>query len=375
MGLGTTDRLRKHLLNSRGRRLNRRYVVFESDDWGSERIPSKESLKKLENLGADINNNPFSRLDSLETGDDLTALFEVLRSFKDINGNNPVITANIVTANPDYNKIRASGFTEYYFESTENTYLGKKDCHDSLRLIKEGISEALFKPQLHGREHLNVSQWLTALQSGNRIVREAFNLGIYGIDLKQESMHRNNYMAAFYTLSDVEIEKAGGVVNQAADMFEAAYGFRSRSFIAPCYIWHPFLELYIANAGIEFLQGLPVQYVPVDGKQYRKIFHFQGQRNENHQFYFIRNCFFEPSIHPKFNYIEDCLRRMEIIYFWGKPAIIGTHRINFMGSLLEENRTENLRQFRELIGAILKKWPDVEFISTDKLGELYKSNQ
>jgi len=130
MGLGTTDRLRKHLLNFRGRRLNRRYVVFESDDWGSERIPSKESLKKLGNLGADINNNPFSRLDSLETGDDLTALFEVLRSFKDINGNNPVITANIVPANPDYNKIRASGFTEYYFESTEYTYLGKKDWHD-----------------------------------------------------------------------------------------------------------------------------------------------------------------------------------------------------------------------------------------------------
>jgi hypothetical protein len=85
----------------------------------------------------------------------------------------------------------------------------------------------------------------------------------------------------------------------------------------------------------------------------------------------VRNCFFEPSLNNKFNWIEECLRRIKIIFFWGKPAIIGTHRINFMGSLDEENRKANLKLFSELLKMILKNHPEVEFTTTDKLGELY----
>jgi hypothetical protein len=89
------------------------------------------------------------------------------------------------------------------------------------------------------------------------------------------------------------------------------------------------------------------------------------------QVYFIRNCFFEPSLDTRFDWIEDCLRRIKIIFFWGKPAIIGTHRINFMGSLNEENRKKNLKDFSVLLKLILETWPDVEFTTTDRLGEFY----
>ena len=54
----------------------------------------------------------------------------------------------------------------------------------------------------------------------------------------------------------------------------------------------------------------------------------------------------------------------------GTPAIITSHRVNFIGSLDLKNRTENLQKFSELLSEILKRWPDVEFMTSDALGNL-----
>jgi hypothetical protein len=362
---------KKHILNLPGKKLGKKYIVFESDDWGSERIPSKEGMKYLTSCGIDIYSNPFNHLDSLETGDDLSALFEILTRFKDKQGNHPVITANSITANPDFKKIKASGFTEYHYESTLQTYSNKQGCLNSYALIKDGIAAGIYHPQFHGREHLNVRQWLTALQSGNETLLKAFSAGIYGIDLEIELTKRNNFMAAFDTNSEQETAEHRNIINEGASLFKDTFGYTSNSFIAPCYIWQPIIEMALKENGIKYIQGLPVQYVPVYGSKYQKICHYQGERNKIQQVYFIRNCFFEPALNPGFNWIEDCMRRIKIIFFWGKPAIIGTHRINFMGSLNEENRKNNLKTFSNLVKSILEIWPEVEFTTTDKLGELY----
>jgi hypothetical protein len=366
-----TDTFKKHFLNFRGRRLGKKYMVIESDDWGSERIPSKEALKRLVSDSISLFNNPFNYLDSLETENDLSALFEILTGYKDRNGNHPVITANTITANPDFGKISASGFKDYYYESTLKTYRNKHGCENSYSLIRDGIAKGIYHPQFHGREHLNVNQWLTSLQSGNEIVTRAFKAGIYGIDLDTNLTRRENFMAAFDIGSDREFDEHRVIIKEGTTLFRNTFGYNSKSFIAPCYIWHPSLETSLKENGVDYVQGLPIQYAPEIGRDYRKIYHYQGEKGKTGMVYFVRNCFFEPSLDNKFNWIEECLRRIKIIFFWGKPAVLGTHRINFMGSLNEENRKANLRLFSELIKMILKNWPDVEFTTTDKLGELY----
>jgi hypothetical protein len=371
---GLADTARKHLLNIPGRKLNGRYIVFESDDWGSERIPSRESIENLTASGINLYSNPFNYKDSLETEEDLSALFEVLLSFKDKQGRHPVITANTVTSNPDFEKIKASGYEEYFCESTLQTYRNKQGCVNSNNLIKEGINEGLYHPQFHGREHLNVRQWLKALKTGNEILRAAFDEGIYGVDLEIDTIQRNNFMAAFDSNSDEEHDEYKRIIREGVTMFRDIFGYGSRSFIAPCFIWHPSLEPILLENGIKFIQGLPIQYVPNTSGTYRKIYHHQGEKNKSHQLYFVRNCFFEPALNSRVNWVEDCLRRMKIIFYWGKPAIIGTHRINFMGSLNEESRKQNLKDFSNLLKLILETWPDAEFTTTDKLGELYGDN-
>ena len=51
------------------------------------------------------------------------------------------------------------------------------------------------------------------------------------------------------------------------------------------------------------------------------------------------------------------------------------HRLNFMGSLVEQNRTDNLKLFEKLITKLLLKWPDIEFMTSTELGDLIKKNK
>jgi hypothetical protein len=61
---------------------------------------------------------------------------------------------------------------------------------------------------------------------------------------------------------------------------------------------------------------------------------------------------------------------MKIAFGWNKPAIINTHRVNYIGSLYPSNRKNGLNQLRTLLQKIKKNWPKVEFLATHELGEL-----
>jgi hypothetical protein len=365
--------LRNHLRNIPGKSVKRRFVVIESDDWGSERIPNLKAKEYLESLGADLVHNPFNRIDTLESAIDLSELFIILKNYADHNGNPPVITANTVTANPDFNKVEASGFSRYFYEPTSETYAKKPGCESNMDIIRQGISDNLFYPQFHGREHVNFEKWLFALRSGNRTLAEAFNYGVYGIDIPNPDSARDNYMAAFDSYLDADIRKYREIIKEGMELFSNTFGFESKSFIAPCYVWHPGLENILERSGIQYLQGLPYQFVPQKGNHYKKVFHSLGQTNKQGQIYLVRNCFFEPSINPSFDWVSDCLNRMKYIFRWKKPVIIGTHRINYVGGLDESNRKNNLEKLGVLLKGILKNWPDVEFIASDRLGDYYKN--
>jgi len=73
--------------------------------------------------------------------------------------------------------------------------------------------------------------------------------------------------------------------------------------------------------------------------------------------------------------VDECLAQIEDAFRWRKPAIITAHRVNFIGSIEQSNRDKNLRQFKKLLLEIQKKWPEVEFLSADKLGDLIDNSK
>lgn len=353
-----------NLLNIPGWRTKRHIVVIESDDWGSIRMPSREVYERLLKEGYRVDKNVYESNDSLAREDDLCALFEVLHRFKDRNGNHPIITVNCAVANPDFEKIKIDDFQHYYYEPFTETLKRYKGCEHSFELWKQGMTEKVFMPQFHAREHLNVARWMSDLQNNEVDTRHVFEYGIMGLFSKND--YRNNYQVALDD-SEYRLQPLNEVVSEGLDLFENIFGFKSKTFIAPCYTWKPELEKTLFEKGVIGLQGMVYQHNPGD----KPIRHFMGTQNQYGQIYTIRNCFFEPA---QGSNVYDCLNRMKYSFRWNKPAVISAHRINFIGAINEKNRTESLKQLDYLLSEILNKWPDVEFMSSDQLVDCILNN-
>lgn len=351
-----------NLLNIPGWNTKRRIVVFECDDWGAIRMPSKAVFEYLVSKGFNLQNNPYEKNDSLATEDDLCALFEVLRKYRDCKGNNPMFTANCVVANPDFERIEKDKFEQYYNESITATMKRYKGCEHSFDLWIQGLTEGLFFPQCHGREHLNVARWMHILRSGDEDNLIAFFSGMMGIPPKFNPKKGNVFQVAL----DDSLYKAEPIENiliDALNRFEKLFGYRSKTFIAPCYTWRSSLEKTLYDNGVLGIQGIVYQRDPNKGL----IRHWQGTRNEFGQIYTIRNCSFEPTLQPDIDSISDCLYRIKCAFRWHKPAVISTHRINYIGAIREENRINNLKQLDTLLSLIVRNWPDVEFLNSEQL--------
>lgn len=349
---------------------HRHIVVIESDDWGSIRMPSKEVYDQLLHNGYSVDKDLFSRYDSLERGEDLSALFEVLQSVKDKNGHPAVITADSVVANPDFDKIKTNGFSAYCYELTTDTYKNQPGCEDGYELIKQGMIEGVWHPQLHGREHLNVMRWMKALQDGDEIALLCFSQRHFSLTKKASSKVKARYMDAFANVGMLDEEAK--MVKEACDIFEQMYGYRSKSFIAPCYIWKKELEPVLKANGIEYLQGLPLQQIPIsdDPLKCKTKYHYLGQKNKHGQRYLIRNAFFEPYKGGSENGVDECIGRVALAFKCHKPVIISSHRLNYIGALDMDYRDRNLKQLKSLLTRIKENWPDVEFMSSDQLGDI-----
>jgi hypothetical protein len=370
-------RITHNLINIPGWHTKRKIVVIESDDWGSIRMPSKEVYKKLLNEGYAGNQLSYEKYDSLASEGDLSALFEVLTSLKDQNGHHPIITANTVVANPDFEKIRASGFTRYYYEPFTETLKRYPNHVKSFELWKDGIEKHIFYPQFHAREHLNVARWMRDLQNNVPSTRLAFDHETISISSILEANNKNAYMDSFDFDTLEESKGLNDIVSDGLDLFEKIVGYQSKSFIASCYIWGKELERTLNKKGVKYLQGMIIQTVPTlkEGNTYKHNYHYLGQTNKWGQTYLLRNCYFEPSENQHYDWIGDCLNRIETAFRWGKPATISTHRLNFIGYIDAENRDRNLALFKNLLKKILQLYPDVEFMSSDQLGDLISSRK
>ena len=362
--------LAKNYVNFRGWSTKRKIVVIESDDWGSIRTPSKEVYDDLLSKGIPIDKSYFTRYDSLETQEDLQQLFAVLRSYTDKNGRNPSVTANALVANPDFDAIKKDNFASYHYEKIEKTYqryYGNTAVFDTWK--NEGIKDRLLYPQFHGREHLGVWEWMYALRSGESQELEGFeSKAILGLGNRKSATRQKDYTAAFDYVTDEEKYSLIPILEDGLDLFEKTFGFNSKSFVAPSSIRGDYLDEVLFNKGVLYHQ-LGQQYHPNGAGGLRLIDRFWGDKNKEGQLYWRRNATFEPSRNPKFDWIKSCMDEMEIAFRWGKPAVINSHRVNFVGTLSDTNRENSLKLLSGLLKAMLQKWPDIEFICSDELGD------
>lgn len=368
-----TLRINKRLYNYLGWKTNRRIVVIESDDWGSIRMPSKEAFDNLRLKYPQLATT-YNRFDSIETDNDLTSLFEILESVKDKNGLPAIITANTLVANPDFAKIKEYGFQEYYYETIDQTFSKSNNSRNCLQLWKEGNERMLFRPQSHGREHVNIQNWINELKIGNEAILYAFDNGYFGVTPRNDDGKIIDILPSCVPDSESSNTVINEIIADGLKLFEQIMGYKSKTFIASNYKWHPSLEATLYNNGVIGLQGnISHRYSSYNSKEklrLRKI-----ARNKHDLIDIARNVIFEPTFERNGDKLIDAtLNSISNTFKHGKPAIICSHRINYVGTLSLINRDRNLKLLKSLLLQIKKCWPDVEFVSSDVLCEYIDTN-
>lgn len=365
------SKIKGNIRNMLGWSTNRRILVIESDDWGSVRMPSTQAFKRLEEAGLDLISRDaerYSRYDTLASESDLANLFEVLSGFRDIRGGACVLTPMSIVANPDFEQIRKDEFRTYHYERFTETLKKYKGCEKAFDLWQQGIREGLFVPQLHGREHLNVNAWLRALQMGDRQTLLAFDEGVWSYIPAPDSLNPSGYLAAFELFDPGDIEYQKTVIKEATEIFEQLFHYKAEVFVPPNSKYNNALNSTLLEHGIRFKDAARKQRESLGGGRERTVYNLR-QKSRSGLWYLFRNAFFEPN-QPGKDWVSSCMKDIDNAFKWNKPAIISSHRTNFIGGLDEGNRDRSLVLLKELIQSAQKRWGDIEFMTSAELGNL-----
>jgi hypothetical protein len=363
--------IKNNLYSIYGWSTSRKIVVIESDDWGSIRVQASDTFERMSRQ-IKLKDNPFNRVDSLETVSDMALLVDSLTSVKDIHGHHAKMTANFLTSNPDFEKIRANQFKHYFTEDFRESYQ-KYNCGDVFDLVKQGIASDIFYPQFHGREHVQVDYWMNDLKEAKRETLIGFEHGFFGFG--RNEVNPKGYLSSFNATSESELDNVKETIHEGLNNFEAIFGFRSRSVIAPQNTMHHKLLPFFKAHGVDIIQGSRVRkQQPLSANEKHEVKRFMGVVNQFGQTDIVRNVTFEPGSH-KGGQVAKALKEIEIAFRWKKPAVICTHRHNFMGTLDASNRENGINQFRQLLKDVCKRWPETEFMTTVELADLIKSSK
>lgn len=372
--MSVVNRIKNHLVNIPGWRTRRKIVVFESDDWGMIRMASKSAYNRLKQKGYPIDQSAYNRHDRIESDDDVLGLMEVLGSVKDKNDRPAKFTLNNIVANADFPKIREDKFKKYTYEPFTTSLKRYPDTSNVMQLVREGIQSHLFQPQFHGREHIQVNNWLKKLKNQDPAFVDAFTEGMYTINPPKGMSCLEECLDGMATYSDADFSFVTQSINEGTSLFEKIWGFQSSSVIAPCYTWHSDIEPCFKKNGISYIQGARAQREPTYTFEKKIKRHFQGQKSSSGLIYLIRNVHFEQVEDKNKDWVDHAMKEIATAFLWRKPAVISTHRVNYIGSLDAANRSRNLKSLERLLKEIVKHYPTVEFMSSDELGALIESN-
>lgn len=357
----------KHLL---GWKTNRKIIVFESDDWGSFRFKNKAIrdayIQKFDPRLWMHNNDAF------ESYEDLVALESVLKSVNDKNENTACFTFLFNPANPDFKKIEESDFTAYYYETFLETLQERNDGEQIKKWYASALATNLIEIGFHGREHLNISLWLKHLRAGDEVALKSFKDRVWGLSKMYEPNVKSSYRAAFDMQSMEELPFLGNSIREGIDIINSTFQQKTSYFLPPNGPYHLKLNSILVEKGIQYIGLAKMHQNPLETKTIEKKLFWLGKKTKENLSVITRNVVFEPAS-PDYKGVEGSLKQIERAFNFKNPAVISTHRANYIGSLNPENRSKSLEELKCFLFQIKSKWPEVEFVTSSTLGKMIAS--
>ncbi len=280
----------------------------------------------------------------------------------------------VVVTNPNFKKISESDFSDYFFETIPETLHRQFGNSRVWQLWKQGIETNVFMPQFHGREHLNVARWMKALQLEHKDTMTAFNYGFFGLPARH-TFNEQGYMDSYAYLTQAERAKIIPAIKVGLELFETLFGYKAVLFTPPNAVFDPFLESYLRQSGLAFITRPKFRVVNRGNGQKIPIIGFMGRKGLFGMRYSVRTCSFEPCDPGRNHAVDQCLYHIQESFKYRQPAVISSHRVNYVGSIDQKNGNKGLKHLKALLKQIVLKWPDVEFMSSEDLYHLILKNE
>ena len=357
------------LKNLPGWHTSRKIVVFAVDDYGNVRMDSADALKQLEKQGIESKNR-FDSYDSMETDDDLNALYDILRSVKDKNGHPAVFTPYALCCNMDFEAMKADHYQQYISERLDHTLYKLYQRHPAAYkntwvLWQQGISEGIFMPQFHGREHFNLNIIHQKLKQRDNTLLAILDTRSLA-SLPNDTHSQKSWTAAFSFDNIEETFIFPDILSAGTQVFKDLFGYTSICFTPPAQHFPEWMEPTLPQYGVKCIDKAFYKKMHTAHGKYKTQINYTGKNLAEGLKVMIRNAVFEPT-YGHSDHVGNTLRQIETAFLLRKPAVISSHRVNFCGHIDEENRKTGLSALSQLLRQILSKWPDVEFMSASQL--------
>ncbi|MBR1952338.1 MAG: hypothetical protein IKA32_07160 [Lentisphaeria bacterium] len=340
-------------------------VVIESDDWGAAEVVPREEL--CETISKLTPSGPVYC--KLESAEELKAVYEVLEKHRGRDGQLPVITAFTSVGNPDFAKIKASGFTRYHDIAIDEGFPPGWDGTGLISSYRDGMKRGVWSPEYHANlHHTSPVLWFKLLQEDSpegENARKLFDLNCYS-----QVSHLPEYTG--YTSDEMREN-----INAGFARFERIFGYRPKAAVTSD-AFPETVKLW-AEAGAR--AACLVNFRTNDGSvvHYKtKPWNFQdpGARcgdydEEKDIIYLTRNVWFDlAGIEyvkgvPAEEAFETTLNNFDQYH---DPAVVQMHRVNFSAYPASSipPRLEALDKYFDMLNE-----RNVYYLTTGELADIY----
>ena len=338
-------------------------VVFESDDWGACEVAPRSRQSQYQELLQKHTGKRARLLSSLETPEELDALFKVLQNYRGQDGIAPVFTAFTSMGNPDYQAIANADFKEYHDIFIGDGFPQFWGGDGVIEKMRTGQQMGIWEPEYHSMlHHTSPKLWLELLRGNGadaELARDLFELQCY------------NQLKHIPEYEGYHIREQFQFVNTGFTRFEKLFGRTPQAAVTSDA--YPETEIIWAARGVRTVcikncrinSGEVVVYPTKPWNMqdvYARIGDYEAALD---LVYLTRNVFMEQA-----NTAEEVLQTIERNFsVFKEPCVISTHRSNYC-SLSQAENEKNIARLQCVLGSLQKR--GAIFLTTGELGDLYR---
>ena len=301
--------------------------MIESDDWGlCGWSPDEPAWRALAELPA-FRSPPGRRYggSTLERAEDVRELARLLAELRGGDGFAPVLQANTVMAGPAFERLTPPAFDVAELPVTESYAASARWRRDGLAAaVDTAIEAGVWWPELHGLHHVPEHAWLTALRRGVDDARRALE-------------HHSTICTAVEASGEYDPSEPRELrrrhIGRAVERFARRFGRPPGSLCPPDYRWDDALEADAEALGLTTLQGLAEQSGHPLARLRRLALRHRWPNRRGGRFYLPPRIAFEPGAwepDARGSLVESTRRRVRAAWDRGQPAILSTHRVNYV---------------------------------------------